>query len=85
MSRTVITHNLTGFKVGFLNATSLKKHIWEFRQYLTENNSYHHFGNAETTFGPEINDDIIIIPGYSVLRQDRNTRGGGISFTSKRT
>ena len=84
ISGPAITPKLTGLKVGFLNATSLKKPIWEFRQYHAENNSFHHFGIAETRFGPEINDDIISIPGYSVLRQDRNIRGGVFSFTSKR-
>ena len=52
--------------------------MWELRQYLSNNNSYHLFGVAETRCGPEIDDNIINIPGFSVLRQDRNTRGGGI-------
>ena len=48
------------------------------RDYLAFNNSYHLFGIAETRLGPEVNDNFINIPGYSVLRQDRNIRGGGI-------
>ena len=34
------------------------------------------FGVAETRFGPEVAN--IQIPGYSALRQDRNTHGGGV-------
>ena len=41
----------SGLKVGFLNAASLKKHIWAFREYLTENESYYIFGVAETRLG----------------------------------
>ena len=66
--------------MGFLNATSLKKHIYEFRDYLSHNNTYHIFGIAETRLGPEVVDNVINISGYSVLRQDRNTKGGGILF-----
>ena len=61
-----------------MNATSLKKHIWELRNQLCTNSSYHVFGVAETRLGPEIDDNIVNVPGYSIIRQDRNTRGGGI-------
>ena len=65
-------------KVAFLNATSLNKHIANFRDYLTNDNSYHVFGIAETRLGPEVDNNIINVPVYSVLRNDRNSRGGGI-------
>ena len=67
-----------GLKIGFLNATSLKKYIWDFRQYLINDNSYDIFCVAETRLGSEVDDNIIQIPGYSTVRQDRNIRGGGI-------
>ena len=67
-----------GLKAGFLNATSLKKHIWQFRQSLICDSSYHIFGVAETRLGPEVDDCHVEVPGYSVLRQDRNLGGGGI-------
>ena len=35
---------------------------------------------AETRFGPQIDNHIINISGYSVLRQDRNIQGGGIAI-----
>ena len=65
-------------KIGFLNATFLKKHICQLRKFLTDNNSYHVFGVSETRLGDEVNDNVVDIPGYSVLRQDRNISGGGV-------
>ena len=64
--------------MGFLNATSLKKDIGEVRQYLLSDQSFDVFGIAETRLGPEVHDNIIDIKGYSILRQDRNIRGGGV-------
>ena len=64
-------------KVGFLTAKSLKKYIWQFRQALVSDPSFHIFGLAETKLGPEVDDCHVDIPGYSVLRQDRNLGGGG--------
>ena len=61
-----------------MNATSLKKHIWELRQYLVNDNSYDVFGVAETRLGSEVNDNIVQVPGYSIIRQDRNVRVGGV-------
>ena len=61
-----------------MNVTSLKKHIGIFRQYLTKDNSFDIFGIAETRLGSEVHNNIVEIKGYSVLRQDRNLRGGGV-------
>ena len=74
-------HYPEGFKGGFLNATSLKKHIQCIRQDLQNDPSdpsYHIFGVAETRLGPEIDDHLVNIHGFSVVRQDRNLNGGGI-------
>ena len=65
--------------MGFLNATSLKKHIWEFRRSL-EGSSYHLFGIAETRLGPQVDDIHVEVKGYSIIRQDRNLAGGGIAL-----
>ena len=66
-----------------LNACSLKKHINDFRQHLHDNPSYDIFGVAETRFGPLINQSVVNIPGYSLARQDRNQRGGGVALYFK--
>ena len=61
-----------------MNAKSLKKYIWQFRNFLTDNNSFHVFGIGETRIAYEVSHNIVQIPGYSVLRQDRNINGGCI-------
>ena len=65
-------------RTGFLNATSLKKHMWSFRHYLSTDQTYHPFGTAESRFGPLEEDSFVEIEGYSIIRQDRNTVGGGV-------
>ena len=80
----VTSLNKSALKVGFLNTSSLKKHIWQVRKYLTHDNSYHVFCIAETRLGHEVSDNIVNIPGYSTLWQDRNTHGGGILILLKK-
>ena len=55
----------------------MKAHITTFRQFLLSHPSYHLFGIAESRLGPNI-DDFVEIEGYSIIRQDRNTHGGGV-------
>ena len=78
MTKETKVNKITAIKAGFLNATSLTRHMWMFRQYPLNNSSFHFFGIAETRLGPTVPDSVVDIPGYSVLRQDRNTGGGGI-------
>ena len=65
-------------KAWFFNANSLKAHITTFRQFLFSHPTYHLFGIAESRLGPNIGDDFVEIEGYSIIRQDRNTHGGGV-------
>lgn len=68
-------------RAGFINATSLYAHMGMFRQFLdTARPSYHLFGVAETRFGPEVDDVFAQIDGFSVIRQERNKRGGGVAL-----
>ena len=69
-----------GLKVGFINVTSLKKHIESVKQLLTDDLSYHILGVAETRLGPIVDDNLFNLPGYSVIRQDRNNGGGGVAL-----
>ena len=62
-----------------MNATSLKKYIWEFRRSL-ESSSYHVFGVAETRLRPQVNDAHVQFKGYSIIRQDRNLANGVIAL-----
>ena len=45
---------------------------------MTKHPSYHFFGIAEFWLGPGIDDSLIQIDGYSVIRQDQNINGGGV-------
>ena len=40
-------------------------------------------GVAESRFGDAVDDNIVAIEGYSLIRQDRNTQGGGVVFYIK--
>ena len=52
---------------------------------LLEDSSYHIFGEAEYRLGQKVNDSIVDIEGYSCIRQDRNTEGGGIILYVRNT
>ena len=45
--------------------------------------SYHVLGIAESRFGDVVDDGIITVKGYSSIRQDRNTQGGGVVLLIK--
>ena len=66
--------------VGFINATSLKRHIGQFRQILLEDPSYDIMGVAESRLSNKVVDHLVSVNGYSILRQDRNTEGGGVLY-----
>ena len=68
------------FRAGFLNINSLRSRIERLRLYLTEDPSYYFFGIAESWLGPGVDDSLIQVDGYSVIRQDRNINGGGVAL-----
>ena len=71
--------------MGFNNSTSLKLHINQFKQILIDDPSYDIVGVAETRLSYAVDDHIINVNGYSVLRQDRNTEGGGVILYVRNT
>ena len=72
---------MKGLRAGFLNACSLKKHINDFRQYLCDNPPYDIFGVVETR--STVDQSVVDIRGYSLARQDRNSRGVGVALYFK--
>ena len=72
-----LAHTLD-LKVGFINATSLKRHIDQFRDFLLNDPSFDVMGVAESRLGDAVDDHLVSINGYSIIRQDRNTQGGGV-------
>lgn len=47
-------------------------------QSILHNGSFSAFAVSETKLSPNISDNCISIPGYSVIRKDRNCHGGGL-------
>ena len=73
------------FKIVFVNnAVSLKRHFKQFKELLEDDPSYHVMEIAESHFGDAVEDNIIAIKGYSSIRQDRNTQGGGVVLYIKK-
>ena len=70
-------------QAGFINVNSLRAHIDQIRQFLNDNPSYDLFGIAETWLDSTVSDDVIRIPGFKVIRQDRNVNGGGVALLVK--
>ena len=62
---------------------SLRAHIDQIRQFLSDSPSYDLLGIAETWLDSAVSDDIIRIPGYKVIKQDRNVNGGGVALFVK--
>ena len=72
-------------RAGFLNANSLKTHIQEIRKFLMDDFCYHLFGIVESKLGPVVEDYLIQIDGYTLVRQDRKVRGGGVALYLRNT
>ena len=72
-------------EAGFLNANSLKAHIQEIRQFLKDDLSYHLFGFAESKLGPAVEDYLVQIDGYTLLRHDCKVGVGGVALYVRNT
>ena len=71
-----------GFKMASLNITSLTKHIDELR-ILLANYPLDVISINETRLEQSILNSEIYIPGYEIVRRDRNRNGGGVCFYIK--
>ena len=69
--------NLKGFKIASLNVNSLLKHIDEIRHVLLSA-FFDIFAINESKIDELIPDNEISIPGYNLIRKDRNRAGGGV-------
>ena len=65
-----------GFKMASLNVVSLTRHIDEIRIWSQQQN-LDLLAINETRLDPFITSEQINLPGYVVLRKDRNRYGGG--------
>ena len=72
--------SMRGFKLFFLNIASLPKHIDELRVLLSDN-PLDQLSINETRLDDSVNDDEVYIPGYDIIRCDREHNGridGGV-------
>ena len=70
-------HNCRGFKIGSLNITSLYKHIDELTVLMAKQ-TFDILALNETRLDNTISDSLVHLPGYNVIRCDRNRSGGGV-------
>ena len=71
-----------GLRCVQLNIVSLMKNIDELKSILIKHD-IHICALNETRLDEDINDGEIKIPGYSIIRRDRNRRGGGVAIYIK--
>ena len=69
-----------GFRIAHLNCRSLVLHIDELRTMFAAPCSVHLLSVNETRLDSDILDEEVAIPGYSILRCDRDRWGGGVAL-----
>ena len=67
-----------GRKAGFVNITSLTKHIEQLHLYIRERSAYRLFAIAESHLSPAVDSRLVDIDEFSILRHDRNRYDGGL-------
>ena len=71
---------LKGVKIMCLNIDSLLKHLDETKLFV-EQEMPHLLGINETKLDENVSDDEIALEGFTVIRNDRNTSGGGVALS----
>jgi hypothetical protein len=74
--------NIKGFKLACININSLYKHIDEIR-YILMSSPLEVLAINESKLDNTITDGEIHIPGYVIIRKDRNRHGGGVAIYIK--
>ena len=78
----VIYPKLKGLKFAHVNITSLPKHLDELKLFLQQL-PFEILSLNETRLDETIQNNMVQIPGYEIIRRDRNRRGGGVAFLVK--
>ena len=79
IERVIAYPKLKGFKIGHLNIASLPKRIEELKILLKEI-PFDILCINETRLNNLIDTNTVSIPGYDILRRDRNRYGGGVAI-----
>ena len=69
-----------GLRVCHINANSLRAHIESLKFFMANHQPFHLIAISETKLGPIMDDSIVALKGYNLLRQDRRTNGGGVAL-----
>ena len=78
-TRSTSLPTIRGFKIFHLNVRSITHKMDSIRLHLKDNNlDVPTF--SETWLSPKVTDTEITFPGYSIVRKDRNSRGGGVAI-----
>ena len=78
----VIYPRLKGLKFAHVNITSLPKHLEELKLFLQQL-PFEILSLNETRLDETIQNNMVQIPGYDIIRRDRNRRGGDVAFLVK--
>lgn len=78
----ILSKQKSGLHICHINAQSLLNKIDEF-QYVFENSSIDIVCVSETWFKPYVQDGLVKLSGYSVCRNDRTSRAGGVAIYVK--
>ena len=70
---------IRGFTISHLNVRSIT-HKMDSIRLLLKDKTFDIFTVSETWLNPRATDAEITIPGYSVVKKDRTSRGGGIAI-----
>ena len=63
-------------RASFLNINSIRPRLKRRHLYASKNPPYHFFGIAESWLGPSVDEVLVQIDGFSVIRPDRNINRG---------
>jgi hypothetical protein len=66
-----------------VNITSLPKHLDELKLFLQQYIPFEILSLNETRLDETIQNNMVQIPGYEIIRRGRNRRGGGVAFLVK--
>lgn len=76
--------NSNKFKAAHLNIWSLLPKFNSLKDFILHN-EYDIFALSETWLNKSISNDLLHIGGYTLIRKDRGSRGGGVAFYLKDT
>ena len=71
--------NVRGLKIGMLNINGLLSHIDQLRFLMTDI-QFDILAINESKIDNSCSNGLVSIPGYSLVRKDRNADGGGVAF-----